>query len=273
MDPQLASHHAGSEYRFERFRTRLLIDDMTFDRDALGPGSRLPEFDLPLLDGGRFTSGALGERPVLMVFGSRTCPVTESSVPVLKRLHARFGNRVRFVLVNTREAHPGQTIGQPATDAEKHLHAQRLRLHHDIPFEVAVDDIDGTVHRAFSPKPNSAYLVDTTGTITFRFHWANDEPALRRALERAASGNTVRGRSGAMAGPLLRAVGHLPGIVTAAGSRTGDDIWRAAPPLAVLGALSRLFPGLPADRRGPAAAAAAALMVGAVAAGLLAVLT
>lgn len=88
--------------------------------------------------------------------------------------------------------------------AEKHRHAHQLRDHHDIPFEVAVDDIDGTLHRAFAPKPNSAYLVDPTGTITFRSHWANDEPALRRALEQAASGKTVHGRSRAMAGPLLR---------------------------------------------------------------------
>ncbi|WP_149549524.1 TlpA family protein disulfide reductase [Streptomyces marokkonensis] len=272
MDSHLPARHTASDYRFERFRTRLLIDDMTFGRNALGPGSPLPEFDLPTLDGGRFTSHALGRRPVLMVFGSRTCPVTESAVPVLKRLHTQFGEKVRFVLVNTREAHPGQTIGQPTTAAEKHRHAQRLRLHHDIPFDVAVDDIDGTLHRAFTPKPNSAYLIDTTGTITFRSHWANDEPALRQALEQAASGNTVHGRSRAMARPLLRAVGHLPGIVTAAGSRTGHDVWRAAPPLAILGALSRLFPRLPADRRGPAAAATA-LIICAATAGLLAALT
>ncbi|MFE7812320.1 TlpA family protein disulfide reductase [Streptomyces sp. NPDC057433] len=272
MDLRPPPRHTGADYRFERFRTRLLIDDMTFGRNALGPGSPLPEFDLPTLDGGRFASRALGRRPVLMVFGSRTCPVTESAAPVLRRLHARFGERVRFVLVNTREAHPGQTIGQPATVAEKHRHAQRLRHHHDIPFEVAVDDIDGTLHRAFTPKPNSAYLIDTGGTIRFRSHWANDEPALRRALEQTASGNTVHGRSRAMAGPLLRAVGHLPGIVTAAGSRTGHDVWRAAPPLAVLGALSRLYTRLPADRRGPAAAAAV-LLVCAAAAGLLTVLS
>ncbi|MFI2227302.1 TlpA family protein disulfide reductase [Streptomyces fradiae] len=259
---------AGADYRFERFRTRLLIDDMTFGRDALGPGSPLPEFDLPTLDGGRFASRALGRRPVLMVFGSRTCPVTESAVPVLKRLHARFGEQVRFVLVNTREAHPGEEIGQPATAAEKHRHARRLRDHHAVPFEVAVDDIDGTLHRAFTPKPNSAYLVDPTGTVAFRSHWANDEPALREALERAAAGRPVHGRSRAMARPLLRAVGHLPGVVAAAGSRTGRDVWRAAPPLAVLGALSRLFPRLPADRRGPAATAVAVLVVCAAAAGL-----
>ncbi|WP_435057104.1 TlpA family protein disulfide reductase [Streptomyces sp. bgisy060] len=272
MDLRPSERHAGTECRFERFRTRLLIDDMTFGRNALGPGGTLPEFDLSTLEGGRFASGALGRRPVLMVFGSRTCPVTESAAPVLKRLHDRFGRQVRFVLVNTREAHPGQTIGQPGTSEEKHLHAQRLRDHHDIPFEVAVDDIDGTLHRAFTPKPNSAYLVDAGGTVLFRSHWANDEPAPRRALERTVSGHPVHGHSRAVAGPLLRAVGHLPGIIRAAGSRTGRDVWRAAPPLAVLGALSRLFHRLPADRRGPAAAVALALLACTAAVGTFTVL-
>jgi hypothetical protein len=70
------------------------------------PGDRIPVFDLPVLDGGRFSSSDLGGRPVLLAVGSRTCPVTESSGPVLCRLHAEFGDKVRFVLVNTREAHP-----------------------------------------------------------------------------------------------------------------------------------------------------------------------
>ncbi|WP_182607420.1 TlpA family protein disulfide reductase [Streptomyces alkaliphilus] len=252
MDLRPPADPAGSDHRFDRFRTRLLIDDMTFGRNALGPGSPVPGFDLPTLDGNRFTSGALGPRPVLMVFGSRTCPVTESAVPALKRLHVRYGERVRFVLVNTREAHPGQTIGRPTTDADKHRHARQLRHHHGVPFEVAVDDIDGTPHRAFTPKPNPAHLIDPGGIIRFRAHWVNDEAALRAALDRTTSGETVHGRSRAMVGPLLRAVGRLPAVVAAAGSGTGHDVWRAAPPLAVLGAVSRLLARLPADRRGPA---------------------
>jgi hypothetical protein len=58
-----------------------------------------------------------------------------------------------------------------------------------------------------------------------------------------------------MAGPLMRAVGHLPGIVRYAGRRVERDVWLAAPPLALLGRLSRLFRRFPADRRGPAALA------------------
>ncbi|MDB1086559.1 redoxin domain-containing protein [Streptomyces sp. ACA25] len=254
--PVTTEAHAADAYRFARFRTSLLIDDLTFGRQAPGPGDRVPAFDLATLDGGRIRSGDLGALPVLLVFGSRTCPVTESAGPVLRRLHTRYGDRVRFVWVNTREAHPGEVFGQPRTYAEKLTHAEHLRDHHSVAFEVAVDDIDGRLHRAMSPKPNSAYLIDPTGVIRYRAHWANDEAGLRAALADLTAGRAPRrGRSRAMAGPLLRAVGHLPGVVRFAGRQVERDVWRAAPPLAVLGRLSRLFTRLPTDRRGPAAAA------------------
>jgi hypothetical protein len=170
---------------------------MTFGREAPGPGAQVPAFDLPVLDGGRLSSSDLGGRPVLLAVGSRTCPVTGSAGPVLRRLHAEFGDKVRFVLVNTREAHPGDLFGQPQTPEEKWAHATELRRHHDIPFEVAVDDIDGTLHRALTPKPNSAYLLDPAGAIRYRAHWANDERGLRGALSACAQGlNPARTAAG-----------------------------------------------------------------------------
>jgi hypothetical protein len=61
--------------------------------------------------------------------------------------------------------------------------------------------------------------------------------------------------------PLLRATGHLPGVVRFAGRQVERDVWTAALPLAALARLSRLFRWLPKDRRGPAAAALAAAAV------------
>ncbi|WP_205327748.1 deiodinase-like protein [Glycomyces sp. YM15] len=256
-------------YRFERFTTKLLIDDMRFPATAPKAGDRVPPFDLPTLDGGRFRDDDLGAAPVLMAFGSRTCPVTESAGPVLRRLHDEFAGRVRFVVVNTREAHPGDVFPQPRSFREKWEHALELRAHHGFDFEVAVDDIDGSLHRAMSPKPNSAYLLSPAGAVLYRAHWANDERGLRDALARAASGRPLqRGASRGMTGPLLRAVGHLPGVVAFAGRSVERDVWRAATPLAVLARLSRLFGRLRSDHRGAASlallVAAAAIAVGIV---------
>lgn len=256
-------------YRFERFTTGLLLDDLRFHAAAPKAGDRVPSFDLPTLDGGRFRDDDLGPRPVLMVFGSRTCPVTESAGPVLRQLHDEFAGRIRFVVVNTREAHPGDVFQQPRSLQEKWEHALELRAHHGFDFEVAVDDIDGRLHRAMSPKPNSAYLLSPAGTILYRAHWANDERGLCTALARAASGRPLpRGASKGMAGPLLRAVGHLPGVVAFAGRAVERDVWLAATPLAVLARLSRLFRKLRKDHRGTAAGAlliaALAIPVGAI---------
>jgi len=257
---------AAQAYRFQRFRTALLIDDLTFGREAPGPGDQIPAFDLPTLDGGRFSSRALGDLPVLLVVGSRTCPITESAGPVLRRLHTEFGGRVRFVLVNTREAHPGEVYGQPQTWQEKWAHAIELRDHHGITFEVAVDDIDGTLHRALTPKPNSAYLLDPAGVIRYRAHWANDERGLRTALSARVRGRDLpRARSRGMVRPLLRAVGHLPGVVGFAGREVERDVWLAAPPLALLARLSWLFRWLPTDQRGRAATGLLAAMFAALA--------
>lgn len=257
----------GATYRFDRFRLPLLLDDLRFGPHAPGPADRVPEFDLATLDGGRFTSRDLGTRPVLLVFGSLTCPVTSSAAPGLRRLHAEFGTAVRFVLVNTREAHPGELFPQPRTFDVKWAHAEELRRHHDLSFEIAVDDIDGTLHRQFTPKPNSAYLIGPDSMIRYRAHWANDEHGLRTALAACTAGGQPPTPYGnRMVGPLLRAVGHLPAIVRFAGGRVERDVWIAATPLAVLGRLSRLFGRLAPDRRGFAAALLAATVLLATAA-------
>ncbi|WP_164701461.1 hypothetical protein [Modestobacter sp. KNN46-3] len=52
---------------------------------------------------------------------------------------------------------------------------------------VAVDDVDGTLHRLLDPKPGAAYLVGTDGTVLFRSPWADHPGPLRHALSAAAA--------------------------------------------------------------------------------------
>jgi thiol-disulfide isomerase/thioredoxin len=210
---------------------------MSFGKDDPGPGDRIPDFDLPTLDGGRFRSADLAETgPVLLVFGSYTCPVTESAGPGLNQLHARFGDRMRFVMVNVREAHPGNNAPQPQNMIEKTVHAVQLRDVHGFDFEVAVDDIDGTLHRALSPKPNSAYIVDRDGTILFRAQWANDTSALSEALEAITNGKPLRRlQSTELIRPMLSMLRYGAPIFDRAGKGAWRDMWRVMPPLALMG--------------------------------------
>ena len=224
----------GRRYRFERLAVGIVMKDMYFRKDDPAPGDRVPDFDLPTLGGGRFSSTDLDETgPALLIFGSYTCPVTENAAPGLEELHERFGNRVRFVMVDVREAHPGKAVPQPETMDQKTAHAQLLRNINGFSFEVAVDDIDGTFHRALGPKPNSAYILGKDGTILFRAQWANDTKALTSALAAVAAGNAPRrSQSGGVVRPIIRQLRNMAPVFDRAGAGAWGDMWRVAPPMA-----------------------------------------
>ncbi|MGD9749594.1 MAG: peroxiredoxin family protein [Acidimicrobiia bacterium] len=256
-------------YRIERPRLRDVLGDLRIPAKDLGPGDRPPAFDLPTTDGRRFSSAQFDGNgcPVLLVFGSLSCPVTESAGPGLVELHRRYGNAVRFVLVNVREAHPGELAPQPTSAEIKMRHAVRLRRHHGLPFETAVDDVDGTLHRAFGTRPSSAYLIDADGTIRFRAHWSNVTDALDEALSAIVKGQPIRK---AVVGGTMRAMvkmtGHAPAAFASAGRGAMADTWRAAPPFAAMITVAGLLRSLPADRRGlPAMLVLAIAMIGFVA--------
>ncbi len=257
---------AGESYRFDRLTTRLVVHDMYFTRSDPGPGDRVPDFDMATTDGGRFRRGDLAEvAATLLVFGSYTCPVTESSAAGLRRLHEEFGDDIGFVMVDVREAHPGDHVPQPGTLEEKQHNAETLGHHHGFDFTIATDDIDGTLHRAMGPKPNSAYLLGPDGTILFRAHWANDTRRLGKAMAAVTHGLPLRKRkSRALVGPMLKVIGYVDPILETAGPRSRRDMWRAALPMAILSKLSGLFPFLSREHRGAAAMAVLTVAMGAV---------
>ena len=154
-------------------------------------------------------------------------------------------------MVNVREAHPGQSIPQPRSDAEKLGRAIRLHALHGFDFEVAADDIDGSLHRALGTKPNSAYLLDRDGTILFRAHWANDTAGLAAALEAVKSSRTlVPAQSGGLGMAMFRTLKHIGPVLDRAGQGAWRDMWRAAPPLAAVALLLKLLGIRPSIPRG-----------------------
>lgn len=241
-------------YRFDHPRFFPdIVNDMYVGKDDLGPGDEVGPFDLPTTRGGRFRSSDLQSqgRPVLLVFGSLTCPITESAAEGLKGLHAVHGSRVRFVMLAVREAHPGQAIPQPHTLEEKARHAASLEAHHEFPFEVAVDDIDGTLHRRLGSRPSSAYLLDPEGTILFRAQWSNETEALGEALAAVAAGRPPPRPAVTRTLPALaRAMGYAGPVHDAAGKGARRDTWRLVPPLGVMMTLADLLSFLPRERRG-----------------------
>lgn len=234
---------SGSKYRFQRFRMTEGLKDMVYGKGVPRPGDKVPDFELQTLDGTIFSSGDLKVTgPVLLVFGSLTCPMTDSAAPGINELHSRFGDRVRFMLVSVREGHPGASVPQPQTLQEKLEHAEMMRDFHAHKFEVAVDDVDGTLHQALSPKPNSAYIIDKDGAILFRAHWASDKKGLAQALAAVVDGKPLRrSHSGGTMAAMMRMIPYLPAVLDRAGKGAWRDMWMGMPPIAMTGAAMKIM--------------------------------
>jgi hypothetical protein len=157
--------------------------------------------------------------------------MTASAGPALKRLHEEFGDRVAFVTLYTREAHPGERYPQPDTFERKLRHAREYKERDDIPWPVAVDDIEGSLHQALDPKPNAAYLMNIQGNAAFRSLWSNDERILREALQAImAWPSALIGERLPRVVPMLSGMGRIHDILDSAGSVAKRDFLREAPP-------------------------------------------
>ncbi len=244
--------HADAAYRYKKFTTRLLFRDLRFQKGAAMVGDHLPTFEIFTAEGDRTAiENVAGGKPVLLIFGSLTCPMTASAVPNLKELYWEFGERVEFVMLNVREAHPGEYHPQPETLEEKLDHAKALARLYAMPWTVVSDDIDGRLHRSLDPKPNSAFLIDAEGAIVFRSLWASDQPALHQALEAVANGEKpVRSESTALMGPVLGAMGYVQEVMDRAGPQAVKELWWSAFPMALMGRLATIFSQASPHKRG-----------------------
>jgi tetratricopeptide (TPR) repeat protein len=178
-------------------------------RDALANGfrSRAPENDgiaigapAPPIAGLELTRPV---RPVVLVFGSYTCPKFRTSAAVLKRLSEEHKGKLDFRLIYIREAHAGadwqSTINErdgialePAKTVEqKREHAQLCLRKLDLPWAAIADGIDGAAEAAYQAWPSRVYIVDRHGRVAFNsrlgeleFQPARMEGALRAVLAR-----------------------------------------------------------------------------------------
>lgn len=95
-------------YNYDTFRRKMIEMDMHF-RGNPEPGSLAPDFDLPKVAGGRFHLSEYREqRPVLIEFGSITCPMASGARTGLINLFNDFKDSIEVVSVYVREAHPGE---------------------------------------------------------------------------------------------------------------------------------------------------------------------
>jgi len=253
------SNHAGgltmtskNEYRYKTFTTKLLLRDMQFHKSAPRAGEPFPDFRLETTDGHIISKqDYIDNKPLLLVFGSLTCPMTASAMPRLERLYNSFGDKVEFVLLNVREAHPGEYLPQPETLESKMEHARQLKQLYGLHWTVVSDDIDGSLHRALDPKPNAVFIMSRTGDVVFRSLWASDEEPLAEALDRLVQDKPlVKTQSQNLLLPVIRAMGVVNEVMQRGGPAAVRDLWLAGFPMALAGKLASLLTPLSADARG-----------------------
>ncbi len=193
---------------FQHFRMRHMVAELL--RAGLPPGCEAPDFELPSTDGTRVRLSDLQGKPVLLHFVSYTCPVTRGGVYAMRELHSLYGERVQFVEVLVRQAHPGELHGAYRSFEEKLDDARALKREERLPWPLLIDDLAGTVQRAYGGLAAAVYLIDSRGAIAFCGTWGQS-PALRQAIDDLLA----RDQAGSGAGKGIDRRPHLAAAIVA----------------------------------------------------------
>jgi peroxiredoxin len=197
-----------------------------FLHDAPQLGAVAPPFELPDLEGRHHRPVDWRGRPVVIEFGSYTCPIFFGHSPAMEAV-ATAHPEAAFVVVYTREAHPGEHVPAHATVADKTRAAHHLIADERIGRLVLVDDLDGTVHGVYGAVWDAVFVLDADGTVVLRRAW-NDPAQVAAALQSLRAGEHVRVESTEMAPPASPAgFGH--GLLRG-GPQALLDFYQSAPP-------------------------------------------
>lgn len=143
-------------------------------------GHPAPDVALHSADGRELRLSSLRGRPLVLMIGSYTCPQLRHGAPEVNRLYERHQAAARFLMAYIREAHPdgeawqstinrreGISLPEARSLPERAEHAAVCRRELKIPYESALDGLDGTVEAAFSAFPSRVFVIDVRGTVTF----------------------------------------------------------------------------------------------------------
>ncbi|MFG0330151.1 MAG: deiodinase-like protein [Phycisphaerales bacterium] len=160
---------------------------------ARGPavGDTAPVFTLTNLEGDEVSLADFRGKPVVLEFGSYTCPIFRRKVDAIDALRDRYGTNVNWILVYTMEAHPtdgwavetnrrqGIEIAQH-TSYESRVESARLCAEKlDLDLTLLVDSFDDAVTTAYSGHPNRGYIIDADGVIVSKQVWIEADQTKR----------------------------------------------------------------------------------------------
>ena len=154
----------------------------TARRGKLAVGQEAPDFDLATRDGSSRVrlSSLRGGPPVVLVFGSYTCPPFRREMPAVRKVYAEYKERAAFYFVYIEEAHAhdvwplvsnakANIVFGTARDAGERvgvagLCAKELKVE----FPILVDDMQNGAADLYTAWPTRMYVVDANGKIAFK---------------------------------------------------------------------------------------------------------
>ncbi len=195
--------HLGPEAARERATVSRLEREVATKEGGPQINGLAPDFELPEVGQKRQVrlSEFRGKTPVVLVFGSYSCPNFRSSADALNALFRHYGQRTPFFLVYIQEAHAaghwqstrnmreGISVGPALTMQDKEDHAAMCTRKLHLEFPALVDRIDGSVEAAYAAWPSRAFVIGPDGLVRYStrltqldFHAEEMERALRAAI-------------------------------------------------------------------------------------------
>lgn len=136
-------------------------------------GTLAPDFELESLSGGEPISlKSLAGKPTVLLFGSCTSPSFVESLDLFGAYHREYKDRVNFVLVYIREAHPldGDALPNnrfkvPAhrTTEERRQAAMQLRRAARVQMPIALDGMNDGMIDSYRAFPTRIVVLDPRG--------------------------------------------------------------------------------------------------------------
>jgi tetratricopeptide (TPR) repeat protein len=193
----------------EAARERATVSRLDREAAAKERGAQInalaPDFELPEVGQKRQVrlSDFRGKTPVVLVFGSYSCPNFRASADALNALFQHYGRQTPFFLVYIREAHSagdwqstrnareGITVAPALTMQDREDHAVMCTRELHLKFPALLDRMDGSVEAAYAAWPSRAFVIGADGRVRYGtrltqldFHAEEMERALRAAIAR-----------------------------------------------------------------------------------------
>lgn len=213
MEAHLELSHVAAALRFtqEASSERATAERLRQLAEAQSPSSGprtnelAPDFTLPNVASGKNVSlrDFHGIRPVVLIFGSQSCPNFRSAAGPLKALQSKYGNKATFLLIYIREAHAsgdwqstrnqreGIDVPPARTLSEKQDHAVMCTRSLHLAFPALLDGMDNQVETAYGAWPSRAFVIGRDGLVRYStrlteldFSATDMESALQNSLAR-----------------------------------------------------------------------------------------